>query len=102
MFAALQFPGREVIDTDKALRVIAMILLLFLILSLLCSCGKEQLPDRFLKVADYNDCQIYVDSQTGVEYVSRGNTLAPLFNSYGAPLVFHGFDAREDRLADGR
>jgi hypothetical protein len=38
-----------------------------------------------------------VDTQTGVEYVSRGNTLAPLFNSYGAPLVFSGFDAREDR-----
>ena len=102
MFAALQFPGREVIDTDKALRVIALILLLFLILALLCSCGAEQLPDRFLKVADYNDCQIYVDTQTGVEYVSRGNTLAPLFNSYGAPLVFPGFDAREDRLDYGR
>lgn len=87
------------IDTDKTLKVIALILLLFVIFSLLCSCGKEQLPDRFMKVADYNDCQIYVDLQTGVEYVSRGNTLAPLFNSYGAPLVYHGFDAREDRLS---
>lgn len=90
------------IDTDKALKVIALILLLFVIFSLLCSCGKEQLPDRFMKVADYNDCQIYVDLQTGVEYVSRGNTLAPLFNSYGAPLVYHGFDAREDRLSADR
>ena len=102
LFAALQSSAREVIDTDKALKVIALILLLFLILSLLCSCGKEQLPDRFLKVADYNDCQIYVDTQTGVEYVSRGDAFAPLFNSYGAPLVFHGFDAREDRLDYGR
>lgn len=90
------------IDTDKTLKVIALILLLFVILSLLCSCGKEQLPNRFMKVADYNDCQIYVDLQTGVEYVSRGNTLAPLFNSYGAPLVYHGFDAREDRLSADR
>ena len=90
------------IDTDKTLKVIALILLLFVIFSLLCSCGKEQLPDRFMKVADYNDCQIYVDLQTGVEYVSRGNTLAPLFNSYGAPLVYHGFDAREDRLSADR
>ena len=84
---------------DKALKVTVLILLLFLILSLLCSCGKERLPDRFMKVADYNDCQIYVDLQTGVEYVSRGNTLAPLFNSYGAPLIYPGFDAREDRLS---
>ena len=87
---------------DKAMKVIALILLLFLILSLLCSCGDEQLPDRFMKVADYNDCQIYVDTQTGVEYVSRGNTLAPLFNSYGRPLVWPAFDAREDRLDYGR
>ena len=89
---------QEVIPTDNSLKAVAMVILLFLILALLCSCGKEQLPDRFMKVADYNDCEIYVDTQTGVEYVSRGNTLAPLFNSYGAPLVFHGFDAREDRL----
>ena len=83
-------------DKD-AVRVIVMVLLIFAIVALLCSCGGEELPDRFMKVADYNDCQIYVDTQTGVEYVSRGNTLAPLFNSYGAPLVFPGFDAREDR-----
>ena len=82
-------------DKD-AVRVIVMVLLIFAIVALLCSCGGEELPDRFMKVADYNDCQIYVDTQTGVEYVSRGNTLAPLFNSYGVPLVYHGFDARED------
>ena len=79
----------------KKIAIALLALLLFVVL--LCSCGKKQLPDRFMKVADYNDCQIYVDTQTGVEYVSRGNTLAPLFNSYGAPLVFPGFDAREDR-----
>ena len=86
------------IDTDKTLKVIALILLLFVILSLLCSCGKEQLPDRFLKISDHADCEIYVDTLTGVEYVSRGNTLAPLFNSYGAPLIYPGFDGREDRI----
>ena len=79
----------------KKLVIALLALLLFTVL--LCGCGKKQLPDRFMKVANYNDCQIYVDTQTGVEYVSRGNTLAPLFNSYGAPLVFPGFDAREDR-----
>lgn len=84
---------------DKmTVRIVLTILLLFFIVVLLCSCGKEKLPDRFMKVADYNDCQIYVDLQTGVEYVSRGNTLAPLFNSYGAPLIYPGFDAREDRI----
>ena len=86
------------IDTDKTLKVVALILLLFVILALLCSCGKEQLPERFLKVAEYADCEIYVDLQTGVEYVSRGNTLSPMFNSYGAPLIYPGFDGREDRI----
>lgn len=79
----------------KKIAIALLALLLFVVL--LCSCGKKQLPDRFMKVADYNDCQIYVDTQTGVEYVSRGNTLAPLFSSYGSPLVFPGFDAKEDR-----
>ena len=92
--------AREVIDTDKTLKVIALILLLFVILSLLCSCGKEQLPDRFLKISDHADCEIYVDVQTGVEYVRfrGGNAIAPLFNSYGAPLIYPGFDGREDRI----
>ena len=94
----LQSTAREVIDTDKTLKVLALILLLFAIFSLLCSCGGEEKTDRFLKVADYADCEIYVDKLTGVEYVSRGNTLAPLFNSYGAPLIYPGFDAREDRI----
>ena len=84
---------------DKmTLRIVATILLLFFIVVLLRSCGGEEKTDRFLKVADYADCEIYVDTLTGVEYVSRGNTLAPLFNSYGAPLVYPGFDAREDRI----
>ena len=88
---------------DKALKVIALILLLFLILSLLCSCGSEAMTQRFMMIEDYADCQIYVDLQTGVEYVSKsGHELAPLFNSYGAPLVYHGFDAREDRLSADR
>lgn len=84
---------------DKmTVRIVLTILLLFFIVVLLCSCGKEQLPDRFLKVAEYADCEIYVDIQTGVEYVSRGNTLSPMFNSYGAPLIYPGFDGREDRI----
>ena len=90
---------QEVIPTDNSLKAVAMVILLFLILALLCSCGKEKLPDRFMKIADYHDCKVYVDVQTGVEYVgNRAGGISPLFDTYGAPLIFHGFDAREDRL----
>lgn len=76
-------------------------IVVFLLLSEMSTHNIQEQPARFMKVADYADCQIYVDLQTGVEYVGRGNTLAPLFNSYGAPLIYHGFDAREDRLEKG-
>ena len=87
---------------EKPLRIIAIVLLLFLIVALLCSCGRKKLPDRFMKIADYRDCRVYVDTQTGVEYVgNRAGGISPLFDTYGAPLIFHGFDAREDRLEKG-
>ena len=86
----------------RPLRIIAIVLLLFFIVALLSSCGKKKLPARFMKIADYSDCQVYVDTQTGVEYVgNRAGGISPLIDTYGAPLIFHGFDAREDRLEKG-
>ena len=70
--------------------------------------GKAAAVENFLvrhrrkaaALADHADCEIYVDVQTGVEYVRfrGGNAIAPLINSYGAPLIYPGFDGREDRI----
>lgn len=80
---------------------IAMLVLL-LIAILLCSCTaqkpiKTHDVDRFMLVEEFKDCQIYADLQTGVEWIQRGGAFAPAVDSYGRPLLWPGFDAREDR-----
>ena len=106
-FAAPQSSAREVIDTDKTLKAIALILLLFLILVLLCSCAssaKTHDANRFMLVERYRDCNVYVDLQTGVEWIEKTPyTFAPAIDGYGRPMLWPGFDAMEDgagRTAD--
>lgn len=93
--------------TDKtALRAAALVLLLFLIVTLLCSCGEDKAQrvnrERFMLVEQWWDCNVYVDLQTGAEYVERGGAFAPLIDSFGQPIIFSGFDAREDRVDANR
>lgn len=87
---------------NKALKVVAVLLLLLLIVSLLCSCSQRTVKthntERFMLVERFNDCRVYVDLQTGVEWIRQGSAFAPAIDSYGRPLIWPGFDAREDRL----
>ena len=88
---------------DKtALRAAALVLLLFLICALLCSCAEGNIEhvnrERFMLVETWLDCEVYVDLQTGVEYVAKGGSFSPLIDSFGQPVIFSGFDAREDRI----
>lgn len=95
------FTAKEAKKIDKALKVIAMILMLFILFTLLCSCArpvKTHDVNRFMLVERFDDCRVYVDLQTGVEWIMRGYAIAPAIDSYGRPLLWPGFDATEDRL----
>lgn len=86
-------------------KTIAILLLLAL---LLCGCGrsvfavKEHHGKRFEVVAKYDDCDILVDIETGVEYAVKHSGycdgISVLLDGYGNPLLWEGFDAREDRV----
>lgn len=90
-------------------RIIVFALSLILAALVLCGCGKqtnsgalEGQGKRFEVI--YKDVISYVvvDTETGVEYaVSRGSynagTFTMLYDSYGNPYIYPGFDAREDR-----
>ena len=87
--------------TSKAVRAVSVMLLLFLIVALLTSCTpssvKTHNTDRFMLVEKFRDSAVYVDLQTGVEWIQRGEAFAPAIDSYGRPLLWPAFDAREDR-----
>lgn len=78
---------------------------LFLILAalILAGCGNKvtrQHHDRMMKVAVYDDCTIYVDTETGTEYIrfqDAHSGLAPVLDYNGYPVQWEAFDAREDR-----
>ena len=88
------------------IRILAVLVFTILIIVFLSSCGSPDTKriemDRFMLVEEYNDSAIYVDTCTGVEYASYNGNLTILFDSYGRPLVWPAFDAREDKLPDGR
>jgi hypothetical protein len=84
-----------------AAKTAVTVLLLFLIVALLTSCApqtvKKHNTERFMIVETFRDCAVYVDLQTGVEWILRGDAFAPAVDSYGRPLLWPAFDAREDR-----
>ena len=92
--------AEEAKKLNKPFRVIAIILMLFLILVLLCSCAssaKTHDANRFMLVETFRDCNVYVDLQTGVEWIeSTPHTFTPAIDCYGRPLLWPGFDAMED------
>lgn len=92
--------AEEAKKLNKPFRVIAIILMLFLILVLLCSCvkpAKAYDANRFMLVEVYRDCNVYVDLQTGVEWIEKNTyTFAPAIDGYGRPMLWPGFDAMED------
>lgn len=87
-------------------KLIAFLLFLALAATILCGCGwnhsisaNENNDGRMLLI--YNDgfSSILVDTETGVEYISRANCgTCVMVDSYGNPYIYPAFDAREDRL----
>lgn len=92
--------AKEAKKIDKAFKVIAMILMLFILFTLLCSCArpvKTHDVNRFMLVESFRDCNVYVDLQTGVEWIEKNTyTFAPAIDGYGRPMLWPGFDAMED------
>lgn len=86
-------------------KTIAFLLLLTIAATLLCGCGHADTDTldghgkRFQTI--YTDqrwnLNVLVDMETGVEYIRFTNRIQPLIDSYGNPLLYPGFDAREDK-----
>lgn len=82
------------------LTVLLVALLLCLGRILVLRAGEiDDLPaSRFKLIYDDAQYRIIVDQRTGVEYIrdARGG-ICVLIDSYGNPVLYPGFDAREDR-----
>lgn len=97
---------------NKALKVVAVLLLLLLIVSLLCGCTAENTPTlgapsdtgmSFTCVAHYEGFNVVVDADTGVMYaVSMGfhneGSFCMLVNADGSPKLYPDFGWKEDCL----
>lgn len=81
--------------TLKKIAIAIISLFLFAVLLCLCSCGKDD--GRFITVNRGFYGSVRVDTQTGVEYIEKNGWYVQLLDSYGNPLIYPGFDAREDR-----
>ena len=77
---------------------IITILLALVMAVLLCGCGDTAHSDRMMLIATNDAGAIYVDQETGVEYIKSGTEIEMLVDSYGNPYIYPAFDAREDRL----
>lgn len=87
-------------------KLIAFLLLLIIAATLLCGCAKEtaisseghgkRFERIYIHTADL--FRVYVDTETGVEYVFSDGTFRPLIDSYGNPYIYPAYDAREDKL----
>lgn len=85
-------------------RIIAFGLSLILAALVLGGCGKqtdsgalEGHGKRFEVIHKQDYIWVYVDTETGVEWVWGDKTFVPIIDSYGNPYIYPGFDAREDR-----
>ena len=87
---------------SKALRAIAALLAVVLLIILLSSCvtAKGNGYARLMLIERYDDVSIYADTRTGVEYIvyckGYGYGIAPVLNADGTPVLAPNFDARED------
>jgi len=81
-------------------RILAFTLALLACVLLLASCKEQEDSGRFLVVEGSElttgEFSVIVDSRSGVEYIVRGNEVEPLIDSYGQPMIYSAFDARED------
>ena len=78
-------------------RFLAFALALLACVLLLTSCKKREDSGRFLVADEGLTYSIIVDTRSGVEYIVKGTEIEPLIDSYGQPMIYSAFDAREDR-----
>lgn len=87
----------------KAIAIILTIITVFAISAFLSGCGHADTDaldghgKRFVKIEENKVGSVYVDTETGVEWLWRGFTFVPIIDSYGNPYIYPAFDAREDR-----
>lgn len=87
--------------TKKLIAWLLVLALLAALVYILCLRAGEPagtLASRFKVVYDDSAYRVIVDMRTGVEYIwtPRGGICA-LLDSYGNPVLYPAFDAREDR-----
>lgn len=85
----------------KAISIILAVLTIFTLIALLTSCGHaERSADghgkRFELIQTQSNFWVYVDMETGVEWVWSKGSFRPVIDSYGNPYTYPAFDARED------
>ena len=85
----------------KTIAIILAVMTIFALIALLTSCGHadravEGHGKRFMKIVNEEWFDVYVDTETGVEWVRSGSKLEPVIDSYGKPYIYPAFDARED------
>lgn len=78
-------------------RILAFTLALLACVLLLASCKEQEDSGRFLTIDEGLTYSVIVDCDSGVEYLVRVYDIEPLIDSYGNPLIYSAFDAREDR-----
>ena len=76
----------------------AIIVAVLILCILMIPTGEPDQSTRFRTIYADDVYIIIVDQRTGVEYIRdvRGG-ICPLIDSYGSPVLYPGFDAREDR-----
>lgn len=85
-------------------KTIDFVLALILIALMLCSCATNECTldvdghgKRFELIEADSQYSVYVDMDTGVEYVKFNTGAAAIIDSYGNPYIYPAFDAREDK-----
>ena len=86
----------------KAISIILAVLTIFALIALLTSCGHANTDaldghgKRFELIQMQSNFWVYVDMETGVEWVWSKGSFRPVIDSYGNPYIYPAFDARED------
>ena len=82
-----------------------ILLILLILVIILCGCGRTADADaidghgkRFMCIESSFLGDVYVDTETGVEWLRVDCRIQPIIDSYGKPYIYPAFDAREDAL----
>ena len=72
--------------------IIAALFVILLVLLFLTGCASEEIsrPNR-MRIERYDEYRIMVDLETGVQYLSRGDSLCVLVDKDGKPYLANGW-----------